>query len=176
MNTLETIFSRRSVRSFTGSISEEELNILLKAAYASPVGRAMYDNVHLTVITSQGLLNRIDSNAAIFFNDPDMHPLYGAPMYILVSAKLANPADNVGFSNCATIVENMALASVELGLGACHIWGATMALGRNEELTKELELPEGFTPCCGLIVGKTGVVYTEREIPEERIRTNFIGE
>lgn len=174
MNTLETIFSRKSVRSFTGPVSEEELNTLLKSAYASPVGRALYDNVHLTVITKADLLGKIDTNAAAFFQNPAMHPLYNAPMYILVSAKLANPADNVGFSNCATIVENMALAAVALGLGACHIWGATMALSRNEELVKELYLPEGFIPCCGLIVGKTDEAYTERAIPAHKIHTNFI--
>ena len=174
MNTLDTIFSRKSVRSFTGPITEEELNTLLKAAYAAPVGRALYENVHLTVITKKEILDKIDANAAAVFGNPAMKPLYNAPMYILVSAKLTNPADNVGFSNCATIVENMALAAVELGLGACHIWGATMVMGKNEDLIEELNLPEGFTPCCGLIVGKTDAVYEEREIPEQRIQTNYI--
>ncbi|MBO5160438.1 MAG: nitroreductase family protein [Lachnospiraceae bacterium] len=174
MNTLQTIFSRKSVRSFNGHLSEEELSNILRVAYASPVGRAMYENVHLTVITKEELLNKISANAAEFFKNPAMNPLYYAPMYILVSAKLAGAADNVGYSNCATIVENMALAAVELGLGACHIWGATIALSQNAELVKELNLPEGFTPCCGLILGKTDAVYEEREILENRIQTAYI--
>lgn len=174
MNTLETIFSRKSVRSFTGSITEEELFTILKAANASPVGRAMYENVHLTVITNPELLDKINSNAIHFFNNPAVNPLYDAPMYILVSAKLSGPADNVGFSNCATIAENMALAAVELGLGACHIWGATIALAQNEELVKELNLPKDFTPCCGIILGKTDEIYSEREIPCDRIAVDVI--
>jgi len=174
MNTLESIFSRKSVRSFTGKPTEDELKTILKAAYASPIGRAKYENVHLTVITNQELLDKIDTNAAAFFRNPEIHPMYNAHVYIVVSAKLANPADNVGYSNCATIVENMALAAVELGLGACHIWGATAALSHNEELLKQLNLPEGFTPCCGIILGKTEEVYTEREIPENRIQTAYI--
>jgi len=174
VNTLETILSRKSVRAFTGMITEDELKIILKAAYASPIGRAMYENVHMTVITNQQLLDKIDKNAAAFFQNPEIHPLYNAPVYIVVSAKLSNPADNVGYSNCAIVVENMALAAVEMGLGACHIWGATIALSQNEDLLKELNLPEGFTPCCGIILGKTEEVYTEREIPENRIQTAYI--
>jgi len=174
MNTLESIFSRKSVRSYSGNLTEYELKTILKAAYASPIGRALYENVHLTVITNQDLLDKIDKNAAAFFRNPDIHPLYNAPVYIVVSAKLSNPADNVGFSNCAIIVENMALAAVEMGLGACHIWGATIALNQNEEILKELNLPEGFTPCSGIILGKTAEVYSEREIPENRIQTAYI--
>lgn len=174
MNALETIFSRKSIRSFTGSVTKEELDTILKAANASPVGRAMYENVHLTVITNNTLLDTINHNAIAFFNNPAVNPLYDAPMYILVSAKLSGPADNVGFSNCATIAENMVLAAVELGLGACHIWGATMALSQSEELVKQLQLPEGFTPCCGIILGKTDEVYSQREIPCNRIAVDFI--
>lgn len=174
MNTLEAIARRKSVRSFSGKITEKELNTILKAAYASPVGRARYENVHLTVITNRELLDRIDKNAATFFQNPAIHPLYNAPVYIVVSAKLSGPADNVGYSNCATIVENMALAAVEMGLGACHIWGATAALSHNDGLLKELSLPEGFTPCCGIVLGETEEAYTDREIPENCIQTTYI--
>ena len=174
MNTLESIFSRKSVRSFTGKPTEDELKTILKAAYASPIGRAKYENVHLTVITNQELLDKIDTIAAAFFRNPEIHPMYNAPVYIVVSAKLSNPADNVGYSNCAIVVENMALAAVEMGLGACHIWGATIALSQNKELLKELNLPEGFTPCCGIILGKTEEIYTEREVPDNRIQTAYI--
>jgi len=175
MNTLDAIFSRRSIRTFTGNITEEELRTVLKAAYAAPVGRAMYENVHLTVITNRELLDKIDSNAAsLFYNPEKPHPLFNAPAYILVSAKLSGSNDNVAFSNCACIVQNMVLAAVELGLGVCHIWGATAALNQNAELLKELNLPEGFTPCCGIVVGQTAEVYTKRDIPDGRIQTDFI--
>lgn len=174
MNTLEAINSRKSVRSFNGALTENELAIILKSAYAAPIGRAMYQNVHLTVITNKELLQKINANAIEYFKNPDINPLYDAPMYILVSAKLNSPADNVGFSNCATIVENMALAATELGIGICHIWGATIGLSQNPELIAQLGLPEGFVPCCGAILGHTDEVYTEREIPENRIETAYI--
>ena len=174
MNTLDAIFARKSVRNFCGAPSAEELNTVLKAAYAAPVGRALYDTVHLTVISNAALIGKINEAARVFFNNPEANPMYDAPVYILVSTKLSGTNDNVPYSNCATIVENMVLASVELGLGACHIWGATAALSMNADLVKELNLPEGFFPCCGMIVGKTTETYTAREIPEGRIATAYI--
>lgn len=37
MNTLDAIYARRSIRAFNGQdLSEEELAVILKAAYASP--------------------------------------------------------------------------------------------------------------------------------------------
>lgn len=177
MNLPEAIYSRKSIRSYTGeAISEAELKEILKAAYAAPVGRAQYDTLTLTVITNKELLSKIDKNCAIMFGDPDMHPLYGAPAFVLVSSQLTGtPHDNIAYSNAAIIVENMSLAAVSLGIGTCHIWGASMALNTNPELVKELNLPEGYTPCCGIILGKTDEKYEVREIPE-RIKTVVIGE
>lgn len=105
-----------------------------------------------------------------------MHPLYNAPMLVLVSAKLpdAEGMRNVSYSNAAIIVQNMALAATELGVGVCHIWGATMATLNAPEILKELNLPEGFTPCCAVTLGKTDYVYEQREIPMDRIAMNII--
>ena len=59
MNTLESIYSRRTIRNFNGeSISETQLKEILKSAYASPVGRAMYDTLSLSVITNKALLSK----------------------------------------------------------------------------------------------------------------------
>jgi nitroreductase len=155
MNVLDTIKSRKSVRSYTGeAISDAELQAILTAAQAAPVGMKAYDSLVLTVIKNKELLGKIDKNAQATLNwDGSM--LYGAPMLILVSTKLAgNPMDNVAYSNAATLVENMALEAVELGVGACHIWGSIMALKQNADLVKELGLPEGFSPVCAIALGK----------------------
>lgn len=174
MNTMDAIFSRKSVRSFCGAPCEAEVQIVLKAAYAAPVGRALYENVHLTVITNRELIGKINEAAIAFFGNPNMDPMHDAPVFVLVSAKLNGTNDNVGFSNCACIVENMALAAVELGLGACHIWGAVAGLNQNPELVTQLNLPEGFTPCCGMIFGKTEEVYSFRQTAEDKIATAYI--
>lgn len=176
MNTFETLFSRRSIRSYTGEqLTEDELAVILKAANAAPIGRGIYEAVHLTVIQDPNLIGQIDVNGAVFFGNPKLTPLYHAPTLILVSSQKPAPGmENVAYSNAAIVLHNMSLAAVELGLGQCCIWGATMALSGNEELMKKLQLPENYMPCCSVILGKTAEKYELREIPEDRIGCNIV--
>ena len=173
---IETICSRKSVRSYTGeNITAEELEVILKAANASPVGMGQFDSLHLTVITNKDLLAKIEASAAAMFGKPDMHPLYGAPTLILVSSRKPAPMmENVAYSNAAIMAHNMALAATELGVGTCYIWGAIAAVSRNPEVLAELKLPEGFMPCCAMFFGKTDVAYECREIPENKIGRTII--
>lgn len=175
MNVLDAIKSRKSVRTFTGEpISDSELQAILTAAQAAPVGMAAYDSLVLTVVKNKELLEKIDKNAQASFGRGGA-VLYGAPLLIVVSTKLTGtPIDNVAYSNAAGIVENMALEAVELGVGACHIWGAIGALTKNSELVKELNIPNGFTPVCAIALGKTAEKYTLREIPSNRIAVNTL--
>ena len=177
MNTMETICSRKSIRTYTGEqITDEQLNTILKAANAAPIGMGQYEGVYLTVITNTELLDRIDAAGAAMLGKPDAHALYGAPMLILVSAKMppVKMMENVVYSNAAIIIQNMALAATELGVGVCHIWGATTAILNASDILGELNLPEGFTPCCAVTLGKTDYTYEIREIPIDRIATNTI--
>lgn len=177
MNTLDTIFSRKTVRSYTGEqLSAEQLAIILKAANAAPIGRGQYDTMHLTVIQNAELLGKIDTACAALFGDPDLHPLYGAPTLVLVSTKVPEAMQdaNVAFSNAAIVVQNMALAACELGLGVCHIWGAVRAINATPDLLAALNLPEGFTPCCAAALGATDQTYTLRDIPLDKIATDTI--
>lgn len=176
MNTLEAIYSRKSIRNFNGeSVTEAELNGILKAAYASPVGMAKYELLNLTVISNKDLLNKWEACMAAALGKPEFHPFYGAPTVIVVSSVLPNaPSNNVNYSNAAGIVQNMALAATELGVGACHIWGAISVLNANSELLKELNLPEGMTPCCAIALGHINENYSVREIPQNRIKTDYI--
>lgn len=173
MNTLETLYSRKSIRSYTGEApTEAQLSELLKAAYAAPVGRGAYDSLAITVISNKDYLSKWEAHMAGAIGNPNFHAFYGAPTLILVSS--AAPAGNVNYSNAAIVVHNMALAATELGLGACHIWGAVGAMSANAELVKELNLPEGMVPCCALAIGKTNEKYTARQISENRIVTNYV--
>lgn len=176
MNTLEAIYSRRSIRNFNSeSLTENEINEILKAAYAAPVGRAMYDTLSLTVISNKELLNKWEQHMANAVGNPDMHPFYGATTVILVSSAMpSGQMNNVNCSNAATIVQNMALAATELGIGACHIWGAVGVLNGNGELIKELKVPEGMTPCCAIALGRFDGEYEMREVTPNRIKTEFV--
>lgn len=176
MNTLEALYSRHSVRTYTGQqLTEEELAEILKAANAAPVGMGKYETLHLTVIQNPDLLKEIDAAAAAFFQQPQLHPLYGAPTLVLVSAKIPPEGmGNIPYSNTATVVQNMALAATELDVGVCHIWGAVFALAGSQDLLKKLSLPEGFAPCCAAALGKTAETYTQRDIHAERIAVTVL--
>ena len=176
MDTMETICSRKTIRSYTGeAITADELNVILKAANAAPVGMGQYESLHLTIITDTDLLNKIDTAGAVMFGQPDVHPLYGVPTLVLISSKKPDPMmENVVFSNAAIVAHNMALAATDLGVGSCYIWGAIAALSGSVELLKELNLPENFIPCCAIGLGKTDCTYEMRDIPENRITKSVI--
>ena len=171
---LNTIYKRKSVRTYTGeNISEDQLNIILKAIDASPVGMKQYDTLHVTIITNKELLNKIEESANKLFKREDYHPLYGAPMLILISSKKLENMENVMYSNAAIMSHNIALAATSLNIGSCYIWGATAALAKNEEILKELNLPDNFIPCCAVCLGKTSELYLDQDIPE-RYSKSFI--
>lgn len=176
MKTFEAICSRKSVRSYTGEgITPDELKQILTAANAAPVGMGQYEEMHLTIVTNSELLKKIDQAGAAMFGKPDIHPLYGAPVFILVSTKTpAKRMENVAYSNAAIIAHNMALEATELGLGTCHIWGAVAAIAASPDILKELDLPNDFIPCCGVVLGKTDDKYELREIPINRITKNTV--
>lgn len=176
MNTLETIYSRKSIRNFNGeSITEAELNEILKTAYAAPVGCAMYGTLSLTVIENKDILNEWERAMANAAGNPDLHPFYGAPTVILVSSVVGEGVmGNINYSNAAIIVQNMALAATELGVGACHIWGAIGALNVNGELKNKLRIPENMNPCCAIALGKIDEKYEIRDIPKNRIKTEYV--
>ncbi len=172
LKTFDAIINRKSVRTYTGEpLSENELTQLLKTAYASPVSMGNYDDLTITVVTNSKWLKRLESNAQQTFHT-DRAMLYGAPMLIIISTKLqGSSADNAAYSNAATIIENMNIEAVELGLGACHIWGVINALAQNQALMQEMKLPEGQTPVAGLVLGKSNEQYEARDIPMDRIAT-----
>ena len=180
MSNNELLFKRRSIRSYTGEkISEAELQEILKAAYAAPVGMGRYDTLHLTVIQNADLIGEIEQLTSVMMEKitgmKKEHPLYGAPTLIVVSCeKPEHGRANVSYSNAAIVVHNMAVQATALDLGCVHIWGAIAAVNGCEETLAKLHLPEGYTACCALAIGKTDEAYELREIPEGRISTSVI--
>lgn len=175
MTTFENIHSRRSIRSYTGApVTDEQLDALLMAAYAAPVGKAQFDTLHMTVITNKEYLADLEKAMADELGVPEMHPFYGAPMLILVSSVIAEPPhDNVSYSNAAILVQNMSLAAVELGLGSVHIWGAVRTLNKRPDLLEKLDLPENMVPCCALAVGPSDEKYALRKTDRTKIKTAY---
>ena len=77
METLKTMTCRKSVRSYKNTLSDADLQKILLAAQASPIGMGKYDTMHMTVVRNAELLQELDRNAAEFFGDSSKTPLYG---------------------------------------------------------------------------------------------------
>ena len=173
MDTIQAIESRRSIRSYKGTISDADLKEILAAGNASAVGMGKFETVNMTVVRNKDFLHDLDRATAKMFGDETRTPLYGAPVLVVISTQLAEGDNNVPYSNCAGIVENMVLAAVSKGIGACHIWGAIHALNINPELLEKLNIADGFTAVCGVVLGDTDEKYEKRDIEPNRIKTVY---
>lgn len=173
MEQANPILMRKSVRSYTGEMpTDAEVDQILRAAYAAPVGMGRYDSLHITVVRSKDYLARLEAAAGAQLGRKNYHPLYGAPLLMIFSSIFPGiPTDNSSYSNCAILAQNTALAAVSLGLGTCHIWDAIRALNKEPALLAELNLPEGFLPCCAITLGRTQETYEMRAIQDNRIMT-----
>jgi len=176
METMKAIASRQSCRSYTGEqVTEEVLQTILEAANASPVGMAKFDEVKLTVIQNKVLLEKLDQVGADFMGNPDLRPTYGAPTIILVSAiKPTDPQNPSSYCNAACIVENMAIAAADLGLGSVYLLGVIAALGTNTALCTDLKVPDGFIPVSAIALGKSKEPLKERILTTSKIVTEYV--
>jgi len=174
METLKTIAMRKSTRSYKAEqVTQEELNTVLHAGCAAPVGSGKYETVHMTVIQKPELLDRITQAAAKASGNPDAKPFYGAPTVILISCKKREDS-NVYIANAACIVENMHLAATDLGLGSVYLWGFLNAFSAEPELLDELSLPKGFVPVSAMTLGYPTEPLTEEKELSQTININTI--
>ena len=156
MNTLEAIAKRKSTRNYKPEqIPEEALQTILKAGCAAPVAMARYDSLHITVVQSQDLLDRINAAAAeaIFKTfGQRKNTDFGAKTLIFVSS---TPIHRVGteYINVGIVMENMVLAATELGIDSVILGGAPGAVAQDPQLMKDLKIPEGYTPMLGVFFG-----------------------
>ena len=77
METLNTLISRHSVRTYTGeSLSASDLEKILKAADCTPVGMGLYDQIHLTVVNNRDFIANADTTTAAIMHTEGTHPTY----------------------------------------------------------------------------------------------------
>ena len=166
METLEAIAKRTSTRKFKETqISEENLQAILKAGMAAPVGSGAYNSLHITVVQNQSVFSKI--NAAVTelifkMMGKKMDKNFGASTMIFVSSKPAM-MPGLEYANTACVLENMAIAATSLGIDNIIWGGASSAVEQNAELRKILEIPEGYKPILCISLGYA----SENEIPKK---------
>ena len=169
MTTMDAILTRQSCRGFEDrQITEEQLQQLLIAANAAPVGRAQFQNVALVVLQDKALFADIEAAMKKMAPDyPNPHPLYNAPTGILVCVP-GEPVADVNWMNAACVMENILLAATDMGLGSTFIMGAVAAMRQNPDICAAAKVPEGFVPVCMAIVGHSAAELTKREETTEK--------
>ena len=149
METLDAIAARRSCRAYSDApVLDGELETILRAGMAAPVGSAAYDTLHITVVENGQLMGRIfeeASDLALKMLGVRKSMDFGAPVLVLVSSEPAR-LPGMEYANAATVLENMCLAATGLGLDSL-MWGAAAAaVAQSGELQEKLGIPGGFRP------------------------------
>ena len=151
MDTLDIIFSRRSIRAFTPeSISETDLDTIIRAGAAAPSG----GNAQSWVFISITQPRRVQALRAIA---PGMGGQPAAVIALCVDeSRTSTPKGSPDFLSCYDLggaMQNMLLAAHELGLGGCAV-----ASFHAQSLATLLNLPGHIKPHLVLAVGKPSVV------------------
>src|SRR5690554_4415591 len=115
MNVLDAIFSRRSIRKFTGEqVKEEDLKTILKAGFQAPSAHN-YQPREYIVVKDKEILNKISE----FHKYAKMLPNAGCGIVVCGDT---SKQEEIGFlvEDCSASIQNMLLAAHGLGLGA--VW------------------------------------------------------
>lgn len=155
MNTLETIYSRRSIRRFTDeAISDEHLHEMLDAAMTAPSAGNAQPWEFIVVRSQEGRdgIARHNAYAAMALK---------APMCIVVCGNTAQEK-HPGFwpQDCAAAIQNLMLAARHLGIGT--VWTGVHPVEDRVAAFKELfNLPEHVIPLGIVVLGHPDQPFTE---------------
>jgi nitroreductase len=157
MDVLEAIFTRRSIRKYTGvKISEDELHTILRAGFYAPSAKDKRPWHFIVVRDHEKLVSIADG-----LTYGKMIPHADCVIVVCGSKSIHN---KVGYlvEDCSASIQNMLLAVHGLGLGA--VWcGLYPVPARTRHLSQILELPPEIVPV-GLIA--LGNKNEERQTPE----------
>ena len=154
MELLEGIFTRKSIRKYTGeSLTEEQLKLILRAGFAAPSAHNKQP-WQFIVVRDKSMLEKI----AHFHPYAKMLPQAGCGIIVCGDSEKEGMA---GFltEDCSAAIQNILLAAHGLGLGA--VWcGLYPVTALTKEVSVLMGLPKNIIPI-GLVV--TGHKAEERK-------------
>lgn len=160
MNTLEAIYNRRSCRMYTEEkVKDEDVDKVLHAAFSAPTA-VNAQPWEFIVVTEDEVLDKI-KNKMVFAR-------YNAPMAIVVcgNMKLALKGQDkdLWICDCSAAIENMLLASTDMGLGSLWV-GIYPIESRMETMRKLLDIPDYVHPL--------GMIYLGHAVKHEEGRCRY---
>jgi len=143
---------RQSCRAYTAEpVGKEEIEKLVRAGEAAPVGMHNADGYLITVISNKKILDEMRETCARLTGRPE-DPTYGAPLFILIS-ETPKAIQELKRYDAACIIENIHLAATDLGLGSVYIHGLIFTIKHEKAWQRSAGLPDDVTPICGISVG-----------------------
>lgn len=169
--TLETIYTRKSVRKYSKKkLDTQTINLLIKAGLSAPSnGNKM--PWEFIVIDDESTLERI-SKATLYAKMAK-----DAPLAIMVCGNMDRTFIGEGkdfwIQECSAASQNILLAAHSLGLGA--VWtGVYPTHDRVRNVSKAVNLPPSIVPLSLIVLGykEDDEDTTIKELPTDRVHYN----
>lgn len=168
MNFDDTVHQRRSIRTYLNKdVPQDLLRRILEYGHAAPTAGNIQpwefviirDEKRKKIVVDTTFTGRDETNGK-----PQQWML-SAPLFIAVCGNRKKIMERYGetsldsllYLDCSACIENMLLGAVHLGLASCYVSGF-----RRDELSKVLNLPEGYEPIALLPIGYPYGVCSER--------------
>lgn len=150
--TLTSIMSRRSIRSYTNeSVCESSMRLVLAAGCAAPSAMGIRP-VRFIVLNKENMTE-------LAKNLTQKDPFTQGQWAIAVCADTRNYKGLGWIEDCAAAMENMQIAAKSLGLGS--LWFGVYARSSKEPAVREfLKVPEGVE-----VLGITVMGYAKDQLP-----------
>ncbi|MBR1634763.1 MAG: nitroreductase family protein [Lachnospiraceae bacterium] len=174
--------NRASVRKYNGRMPDDEtIQKVIDAALLSPIVR--WHKFHLSVVTDKEVIQLAEDAANEYAKTKEPRKfMYGAPVWIILSGERHTDNDPVTekmkndnlFWNVGSIIENMELEAVSLGLASCGMNATIVAVREKPEVKKALEVPEGYDVLASVLIGYTDDEPNERQVNYGLIPVSYV--
>ncbi len=179
----ENVLTRRSsVRSYTDRMPDAEtIEKIINAGLLSPIVR--WHNFHITVVTNKEAIKIAEDNANVYMKSKSYRKyMYDAPVWIILSGIRHKDDDPVKQEkknnnlmwNAGSIIENMELQAVAMGLACCGMNSTITAMSDKPDVRKAVGIPDGYDALASLIVGYSDEFVAEREVNKDLIPVTFL--
>lgn len=180
---LQAIARRRSVREYQEKpVPRDALEAIVTAGLSAPCAGDQL--CHISAVRDGQVIGRMNEAAKavgassgmehlrVLGASPAFHSLYGAPALLVVSAAERAVAPQM---DSAAAAQNMLLAAVSLGLGACWVYYILMAFEGpdGEAFRAELSIPKSHNPLVAIALGYPA--ETLEFAPKRRGSASYIG-
>lgn len=149
MDALQAIFTRRSVRRYTGeAVSEADLETVLQAAMSAPSANNRQPWHFIVVDDTEKLAGIMDVH-------PYSSMLAQSKLGIVVCAD-TTISNKYWQQDCSAAIENMLITARAIGLGSCWL-GVYPSMDRVKAVAKLFDLPENVQPMSVIALGHPAV-------------------